>query len=154
MLNTGKGSSRSIALRAQADKTLLTRLIKTVENQRDLMTLRQTMIDEILVEDGKGCRCSYSTHQKYAAKAIIVTTGTALREIIIGDLKYSSGPNHGLATITWLTISRDLASENRLFQDRNTSTCQGFFYQLWCDRNPARDETQITFLILHVMRIM
>ncbi len=29
-----------------------------------------------------------------------MTTGTALRgEIIIGDLKYSSGPNHSLASI-------------------------------------------------------
>ena len=34
------------------------------------------------------------------AKAVIVTTGTALRgEIIIGDPKYSSGPNHSLAAI-------------------------------------------------------
>ena len=33
--------------------------------------------------------------QSYRAKTVIVTTGTFLRgEIIIGDLKYSSGPNN------------------------------------------------------------
>ena len=99
MLNTGKGPAVR-ALRAQADKELYSKeMRKTVENQENL-TLRQTMIDEILVEDGKVVGVRTATHQEYAAKAVIVTTGTALRgEIIIGDLKYSSGPNHSLACI-------------------------------------------------------
>ena len=99
MLNTGKGPAVR-ALRAQADKELYSKeMRKTVENQENL-TLRQTMIDEILVEDGKVVGVRTATHQEYGAKAVIVTTGTALRgEIIIGDLKYSSGPNHSLASI-------------------------------------------------------
>ena len=99
MLNTGKGPAVR-ALRAQADKELYSKeMRKTVENQENL-TLRQTMIDEILVEDGKVIGVRSATHQEYGAKAVIVTTGTALRgEIIIGDLKYSSGPNHSLASI-------------------------------------------------------
>ena len=99
MLNTGKGPAVR-ALRAQADKELYSKeMRKTVENQENL-TLRQTMIDEILVEDGKVIGVRTATHQEYGAKAVIVTTGTALRgEIIIGDLKYSSGPNHSLASI-------------------------------------------------------
>ena len=97
MLNTGKGPAVR-ALRAQADKELYSKeMRKTVENQKNL-TLRQTMINEILVEDGKVIGVKTATQQEYAAKAVIVTTGTALRgEIIIGDLKYSSGPNHSLA---------------------------------------------------------
>ena len=89
MLNTGKGPAVR-ALRAQADKELYSKeMRKTVENQENL-TLRQTMIDEILVEDGKVVGARTATHQEYGAKAVIVTTGTALRgEIIIGDLKYS-----------------------------------------------------------------
>ena len=56
MLNTGKGPAVR-ALRAQADKELYSKeMRKTVENQENL-TLRQTMIDEILVENGKGCWC-------------------------------------------------------------------------------------------------
>ena len=89
MLNTGKGPAVR-ALRAQADKELYSKeMRKTVENQENL-TLRQSVIDEIIVEDGKVRGVVTATHQAYGAKAVIVTTGTALRgEIIIGDLKYS-----------------------------------------------------------------
>lgn len=111
MLNTGKGPAVR-ALRAQADKELYSKeMRKTVENQESL-TLRQTMIDEILVEDGKVVGVRTATHQDYAAKAVIVTTGTALRgEIIIGDLKYSSGPNHSLASINLADNLKELGLE-------------------------------------------
>ncbi|WP_195563678.1 tRNA uridine-5-carboxymethylaminomethyl(34) synthesis enzyme MnmG [Streptococcus rubneri] len=111
MLNTGKGPAVR-ALRAQADKELYSKeMRKTVENQENL-TLRQTMIDEILVEDGKVIGVRTATHQEYGAKAVIVTTGTALRgEIIIGDLKYSSGPNHSLASINLANNLKKLGLE-------------------------------------------
>ena len=111
MLNTGKGPAVR-ALRAQADKELYSKeMRKTVENQENL-TLRQTMIDEILVEDGKVLGVRTATHQEYGAKAVIVTTGTALRgEIIIGDLKYSSGPNHSLASINLADNLKNLGLE-------------------------------------------
>ena len=111
MLNTGKGPAVR-ALRAQADKELyLKEMRKTVENQENL-TLRQTMIDEILVENGKVVGVRTATHQEYGAKAVIVTTGTALRgEIIIGDLKYSSGPNHSLASINLADNLKQLGLE-------------------------------------------
>ena len=111
MLNIGKGPAVR-ALRAQADKEVYSKeMRKTVENQENL-TLRQTMINEILVEDGKVIGVKTATHQEYAAKAVIVTTGTALRgEIIIGDLKYSSGPNHSLAAIPLADNLRDLGFE-------------------------------------------
>ena len=111
MLNTGKGPAVR-ALRAQADKELYSKeMRKTVENQ-DNLTLRQTMIDEILVENGKVVGVRTATHQEYGAKAVIVTTGTALRgEIIIGDLKYSSGPNHSLASINLADNLKQLGLE-------------------------------------------
>ena len=111
MLNTGKGPAVR-ALRAQADKELYSKeMRKTVENQENL-TLRQTMIDEILVEDGKVVGARTATHQEYGAKAVIVTTGTALRgEIIIGDLKYSSGPNHSLASVNLADNLKELGLE-------------------------------------------
>ncbi|ATZ04659.1 tRNA uridine-5-carboxymethylaminomethyl(34) synthesis enzyme MnmG [Streptococcus suis] len=100
MLNMGKGPAVR-ALRAQADKAeYAAEMKRTVERQENL-TLRQTMIDEILVEEGKVIGVRTATNQKFSAKAVVVTTGTALRgEIIIGDLKYSSGPNNSLASIT------------------------------------------------------
>ena len=116
MLNTGKGPAVR-ALRAQADKELYSKeMRKTVENQENL-TLRQTMIDEILVEDGKVIGVRTATHQEYGAKAVIVTTGTALRgEIIIGDLKYSSGPNHSLASINLAENLKNLGLEIERFK--------------------------------------
>ena len=100
MLNTGKGPAVR-ALRAQADKALYAREMKhTVEKQENL-TLRQSLIDDILVEDGHVVGVETATGIKYGAKAVVVTTGTALRgEIILGELKYSSGPNNSLASIT------------------------------------------------------
>ena len=111
MLNTGKGPAVR-ALRAQADKELYSKeMRKTVEKQENL-TLRQSVIDEIIVEDGKVIGVRTATHQEYGAKAVIVTTGTALRgEIIIGDLKYSSGPNHSLASINLADNLKNLGLE-------------------------------------------
>ncbi|WP_029186031.1 tRNA uridine-5-carboxymethylaminomethyl(34) synthesis enzyme MnmG [Streptococcus suis] len=111
MLNMGKGPAVR-ALRAQADKAeYAAEMKRTVERQENL-TLRQTMIDEILVEDGKVIGIRTATNQKFSAKAVVVTTGTALRgEIIIGDLKYSSGPNNSLASITLADNLKELGLE-------------------------------------------
>lgn len=111
MLNTGKGPAVR-ALRAQADKALYAQTMKqTVEKQENL-TLRQAMIDEILVEDGKVVGVRTATNQKFSAKSVVITTGTALRgEIVLGDLKYSSGPNNSLASVTLADNLRDLGLE-------------------------------------------
>ncbi|HFC9419392.1 TPA: tRNA uridine-5-carboxymethylaminomethyl(34) synthesis enzyme MnmG [Streptococcus agalactiae] len=111
MLNTGKGPAVR-ALRAQADKALYAQTMKqTVEKQENL-TLRQAMIDEILVEDGKVVGVRTATNQKFSTKSVVITTGTALRgEIILGELKYSSGPNNSLASVTLADNLRDLGLE-------------------------------------------
>lgn len=111
MLNTGKGPAVR-ALRAQADKALYSQEMKhTVENQENL-TLRQAMVEEIFVDDGKVTGVKVTTGAKYAAQAVIVTTGTALRgEIIIGELKYSSGPNNSLASVSLADNLRNLGFE-------------------------------------------
>jgi tRNA uridine 5-carboxymethylaminomethyl modification enzyme len=94
MLNTGKGPAVR-ALRAQADKVLYQReMKKTLENQENL-TLLQGKVERLIVEDGvcKGVVTQTGAH--YYAKTVVITTGTFLRgEIIIGDIKYSSGPNN------------------------------------------------------------
>ncbi|MGT2637093.1 tRNA uridine-5-carboxymethylaminomethyl(34) synthesis enzyme MnmG [Streptococcus ratti] len=111
MLNTGKGPAVR-ALRAQADKALYARNMKHTVEQQENLTLRQTMIDEILVEDDKVVGVRTATNQKYSAQAVIVTTGTALRgEIILGELKYSSGPNNSLASVTLADNLRRLGLE-------------------------------------------
>ncbi|MBL5797093.1 tRNA uridine-5-carboxymethylaminomethyl(34) synthesis enzyme MnmG [Heyndrickxia sporothermodurans] len=94
MLNTGKGPAVQ-ALRAQADKfQYQNEMKKTLENEPNL-TLLQGMVEELIVEDGVCNGVVTKTGAVYRAKTVVITTGTFLRgEIIIGDLKYSSGPNN------------------------------------------------------------
>ena len=111
MLNTGKGPAVR-ALRAQADKDLYAREMKKTIEQTENLTLRQAVVDEILVEDGQITGIKTSTGTIYTAKSVVITTGTALRgEIIIGELKYSSGPNNSLASIGLADNLRDLGFE-------------------------------------------
>jgi tRNA uridine 5-carboxymethylaminomethyl modification enzyme len=94
MLNTGKGPAVR-ALRAQADKfAYQNEMKKTIEDEEN-MTLIQGMVEQLIVEDGICTGVITKTGAVYRAKSVVITTGTFLRgEIIIGDLKYSSGPNN------------------------------------------------------------
>ncbi|MED1489276.1 tRNA uridine-5-carboxymethylaminomethyl(34) synthesis enzyme MnmG [Bacillus smithii] len=94
MLNTGKGPAVR-ALRAQADKVLYQReMKKTLENEPNL-TLVQGMVEKLIVENDECKGVITKTGAVYRSKTVVLTTGTYLRgEIIIGDLKYSSGPNN------------------------------------------------------------
>ncbi|QHW38309.1 tRNA uridine-5-carboxymethylaminomethyl(34) synthesis enzyme MnmG [Staphylococcus ursi] len=111
MLNTGKGPAVR-ALRAQADKILYQQEMKRILEDEDNLEVMQGMVDELIIEDGevKGVRTNIGT--EYRAKAVILTTGTFLRgEIILGNLKYSSGPNHQLPSITLADHLRELGFE-------------------------------------------
>ncbi|MEM5018382.1 tRNA uridine-5-carboxymethylaminomethyl(34) synthesis enzyme MnmG [Metabacillus indicus] len=94
MLNTGKGPAVR-ALRAQADKfTYQHEMKKTMENERNL-TMLQGMVERLIMEDGECRGVITQTGAEYRAKTVVLTTGTFLRgEIILGELKYSSGPNN------------------------------------------------------------
>lgn len=94
MLNTGKGPAVR-ALRAQADKFAYQHeMKKTIENEPN-MTLMQGMVERLIVEDGVCVGVITKTGAIYRAKTVVITTGTFLRgEIILGELKYSSGPNN------------------------------------------------------------
>ncbi|KOY15242.1 tRNA uridine-5-carboxymethylaminomethyl(34) synthesis enzyme MnmG [Paenibacillus xylanivorans] len=94
MLNTGKGPAVH-ALRAQADKFSYQHTMKeTMENERNL-TMRQGMVDRLIVEDGHCVGVVTQTGTEYRAKAIVLTTGTYLRgKVIMGELMYESGPNN------------------------------------------------------------
>ncbi|MBD3109329.1 tRNA uridine-5-carboxymethylaminomethyl(34) synthesis enzyme MnmG [Bacillus sp. AGMB 02131] len=94
MLNTGKGPAVR-ALRAQADKFLYQQEMKHTIEQEENLSLVQGMVEKLIVEDGVCKGVITQTGAKYFAKTVVITTGTFLRgEIIIGELKYSSGPNN------------------------------------------------------------
>jgi tRNA uridine 5-carboxymethylaminomethyl modification enzyme len=94
MLNTGKGPAVH-ALRAQADKFMYQHKMKeTIENQERL-TLRQGLVEELIVEDGVCVGVVTKTGAAYGAKTVVLTTGTYLRgKVILGELMYESGPNN------------------------------------------------------------
>ncbi|GEN56417.1 tRNA uridine 5-carboxymethylaminomethyl modification enzyme MnmG [Halolactibacillus alkaliphilus] len=99
MLNTGKGPAVR-ALRAQADKPLYIQEMKYQLEQLDNLTLRQAMVEELLVEDGVIKGVVTETKAAFYAKSVIITTGTFMRgRVIIGDVSYESGPNNQRASI-------------------------------------------------------
>ena len=94
MLNTAKGPAVR-ALRAQADKVLYQQEMKRLMEEEKNLTLHQGIAEKLVVEDGKVTGLITQVGGIYRAKSVVITTGTFLRgEIIIGDLRYSSGPNN------------------------------------------------------------
>lgn len=94
MLNTGKGPAVH-ALRAQADKFSYQHTMKETMEKESNLTMRQGMVEELIVEDGKCVGVVTQTGAEYRADAVVLTTGTYLRgRIIMGELMYESGPNN------------------------------------------------------------
>lgn len=116
MLNTGKGPAVR-ALRAQADKHAYHRAMKYTIEQEPNLTLRQGIVERLIVEDNVCKGVVTSTGARYGAKAVVITTGTALRgEIIIGELKYSSGPNNSQPSIGLADHLKELGLEITRFK--------------------------------------
>lgn len=111
MLNTGKGPA-VYALRAQADKVMYQREMKKTLEREPNLTLRQDMVEKLLVKDQVCQGVITRTGATYLAKAVVLTTGTYLRgKIIIGDLTYESGPNNQQPSISLAYHLMDLGFE-------------------------------------------
>jgi tRNA uridine 5-carboxymethylaminomethyl modification enzyme len=94
MLNTGKGPAVR-ALRAQADKFAYQHEMKKTMEDEPNLTMVQGMVERLIVEDGICKGVVTMTGAEYRSKTVVITTGTFLRgEVILGELKYSSGPNN------------------------------------------------------------
>jgi len=91
LLNRGKGPAMH-SPRAQCDKKAYQSLAKlTVERQENL-TLRQEMVESLLVEGDhvSGLRCRGGI--EYRARAVVLTTGTFLQALMhTGEVKTSGG---------------------------------------------------------------
>lgn len=93
MLNRGKGPAVH-SLRCQIDRKSYHREMKRrLENQPNLH-IKQAEITEITAENGTVSGVVTHLGTAYAAKAVIVATGTYLRgKILIGDYERQSGPD-------------------------------------------------------------
>ena len=94
MLNTKKGPAVR-ALRAQADKvTYQKEMQETILNQENLEVL-EAMAEDLIVEDNKIKGIILSDGKEIKGKAVIVTTGTYLKGMVLyGSTKISSGPHN------------------------------------------------------------
>lgn len=111
MLNTGKGPAVR-ALRAQADKLDYQKEMKQILEDEENLDILQAMVDDLIIEDNKvkGVRTNIKT--EYFSDVVIITTGTFLRgEIILGNLKYSSGPNHQMPSLKLADNLKELGFE-------------------------------------------
>ncbi len=90
-LNTRKGPAVR-ATRAQADRWRYQAYMKTLLERTPRLTLKQAMVDRILVKDGRVQGVETSVGEIFYAKAVVVTTGTFLRGLIhIGLRNFPAG---------------------------------------------------------------
>lgn len=116
MLNTGKGPAVQ-ALRAQADKPLYIKEMKNIIENQENLTLRQGMVDELIVEDGVCKGVITESKAAYSAETVIITTGTFNRgRVLMGDLDYESGPNNQRVSVKLSEHLEELGLELRRFK--------------------------------------
>lgn len=116
MLNTAKGPAVR-ALRAQADKHLYSNEMKRTIERTENLDLKQGIVEELIVEDGQVEGVVTNTGAIYRSQAVILTAGTSSRgEIVIGELKYSSGPNNTQPSIKLSENLLDLGFELERFK--------------------------------------
>ena len=94
MLNTKKGPAVQ-ALRAQEDKNIYPQeMLKTLKNQENL-EIKESLVEHLIVENNKIKGVVLEDNTKIEADAVILTTGTYLKGmILVGSSKTPGGP-HG-----------------------------------------------------------
>ena len=93
MLNRGKGPAVH-SLRAQADRRRYQEYMKHALERQEHLELKQAQITRVLTEKGAVTGVQTDLGAEYAAKAVVVATGTYLdSDIIIGSSVIPSGPD-------------------------------------------------------------
>ena len=119
LLNRGKGPAMH-SPRAQCDKKAYQFLAKLIVERQENLSLRQEMVESIVVEGGRvaGIRCRGKI--TYRAGAVIVTTGTFLQALMhTGEVKTPGGRGGETAA---LGLSQSLISLGFELQRFKTGT--------------------------------
>ena len=94
MLNTKKGPAVQ-ALRAQIDKiTYPKEMLKTLKTTKNL-EIKEKMVENIIIENNKVKGVELENKEKITAKAVIITTGTYLKSVILTGSEKKPGGPHG-----------------------------------------------------------
>jgi tRNA uridine 5-carboxymethylaminomethyl modification enzyme len=99
LLNASKGPAVQSS-RFQCDKQLYRLAMKAVVEKEKNLHLRQTLIDRLIIEDGRVVGVEDHIGVLYHGKAIIITTGTFLNGLIhIGTVHYPAGRAGEMASL-------------------------------------------------------
>jgi len=117
MLNRGKGPA-VWAPRAQADRGLYRRAVRTLVEAHDNITLVQGTVAGLCIEHGRVTGVATLDHRRLDARAVVVTTGTFGRgKIHIGTTTQLPGGRAGEAATTHLVEQlADIGLEVRRFK--------------------------------------
>lgn len=116
MLNRGKGPAVH-SLRVQADRVAYHCYMKQVCEQQENLDIKQGEIIEVLAEKGAVCGVRTRLGSVYAARAVVISTGTYLRGLIhVGESSYQSGPDAALPSMLLSDSLRKLQIPLRRFK--------------------------------------
>ncbi len=98
MLNTTKGPGVR-SLRVQADKILYKEKMREVLENQENLTVKECLVEEILVEEGRIKGVLTESREVLEAKIVILTTGTFMNsKIMVSDHVTSIGPDNQKTT--------------------------------------------------------
>lgn len=97
MLNITKGPAMH-SPRAQADKKAYQFLVKQLIEEHENLTVKQEMIEQLLVEDGQAVGVRVRGDAEYRAPAVVLTTGTFLKAIMHTGEAQTTGGRAGEGT--------------------------------------------------------
>ncbi len=107
LLNASKGPAVQSS-RFQCDKQRYRLAMKAVVEKEPRLHLRQTLVERLIVEDGRIAGVQDQTGVFYGAKSVVITTGTFLNGLIhIGTVSYPAGRAGEIAS---LELAKSLAA--------------------------------------------
>ncbi|MFO7816376.1 MAG: tRNA uridine-5-carboxymethylaminomethyl(34) synthesis enzyme MnmG [Thermodesulfobacteriota bacterium] len=90
-LNTRKGPAVR-STRAQIDRDIYMHTVREDLFSQDSLYVREAMVDELLVRDGRVCGVKTSIDEVFASDAVLLTTGTFMRGLVhVGLKNYEAG---------------------------------------------------------------
>ncbi|MGV8057298.1 MAG: tRNA uridine-5-carboxymethylaminomethyl(34) synthesis enzyme MnmG [Smithellaceae bacterium] len=111
LLNASKGPAVHSS-RAQCDKQQYRLAMKAIVEKQQNLHIRQGMVERLVIEEKEITGVLDQTGFFYAAKKVIITTGTFLNGLVhIGHAHYASGRAGELASITLAECLKELGLE-------------------------------------------
>jgi len=111
LLNSSKGPAVQ-STRVQCDKQLYRLAMKEIVEKQKNLYIRQALVDDLVVEDGRVLGVVDNTGFFYGGKAVVITTGTFLNGLVhVGVSRQSAGRAGEIASIHLAESLKNLGFE-------------------------------------------